>query len=42
MTPTAAENAEMRKTMAPLYEEMGKRVGKELIDEVVKTVGGQS
>jgi C4-dicarboxylate-binding protein DctP len=42
VTPTAAENAEMRKTMAPLYEEMGKRVGKELIDEVVKTVGGQS
>jgi C4-dicarboxylate-binding protein DctP len=42
LTPTAAEIADMRKTMAPLYEEMGKRVGKELIDEVVKTVGGQS
>ncbi|MBS0533790.1 MAG: TRAP transporter substrate-binding protein [Proteobacteria bacterium] len=42
LTPTAAELAELRKTMAPLYEDMGKRVGKELIDEVVKTVGGQS
>ncbi len=42
LTPTAAETAEMRKTMAPLYEDMGKRVGKELIDEVVKAVGGQS
>ena len=42
ITPTAAETAEMRKTMAPLYDDMGKRVGKELIDEVVKTVGGQS
>ena len=42
ITPTAAETDAMRKTMAPLYDDMGKRVGKELIDEVVKTVGGQS
>ena len=42
LTPTAAETAELRKTMAPLYDEMGKRVGKQLIDEVVKTVSSQS
>ncbi len=42
LTPTAAEMDAMRKAMAPLYEEMGKRVGKQLIDDVVKTVGGSS
>jgi C4-dicarboxylate-binding protein DctP len=36
--PTAAENAAMRKAMEPIYEDMGKRVGKQLIDDVVKTV----
>jgi C4-dicarboxylate-binding protein DctP len=35
---TPAEMAAMRKAMEPIYEEMGKRVGKPLIDEVVKTV----
>lgn len=42
LTPTAAEMDAMRKAMAPLYEEMGKRVGKNVIDEVVKAVGGSS
>ena len=42
LTPTAAEMDAMRKAMAPLYDDMGKRVGKPLIDEVVKTVGGAS
>jgi C4-dicarboxylate-binding protein DctP len=42
LTPTAEETAAMRKAMAPLYEDMGKRVGKQLIDDVVKTVGGAS
>jgi len=36
--PTAAENAAMRKAMEPIYEDMGKRVGKQLIDDVIKTV----
>jgi C4-dicarboxylate-binding protein DctP len=38
ITPTAAEVAAMRKAMEPIYEDMGKRVGKQLIDDVVKTV----
>jgi C4-dicarboxylate-binding protein DctP len=38
ITPTAVENAAMRKAMEPIYEDMGKRVGKQLIDDVVKTV----
>jgi C4-dicarboxylate-binding protein DctP len=42
LTPTAAEMDAMRKAMAPLYDDMGKRVGKQLIDDVVKTVGGAS
>ncbi len=42
VTPTAAEMDAMRKAMAPLYEDMGKRVGKQTIDDVVKTVGGSS
>ncbi len=38
--PTGAEQAAMRKAMEPLYAEMGARVGKALIDEVVKTTQG--
>lgn len=38
ITPTAAEMAAMRKAMEPIYEDMGKRVGKQLIDDVIKTV----
>jgi C4-dicarboxylate-binding protein DctP len=34
------EVAEMKKALNPLYEDMAKRVGKKLIDEVVATVGG--
>jgi len=37
IVPTAAEMAAMQKAMEPLYEDMGKRVGKELIDNVRKT-----
>ena len=36
ITPSAAENAAMRKTMEPLYQDMANRVGKQLIDDVVK------
>ena len=42
LTATAGEIAEMRKAMAPLYDDMGKRVGKQLIEDVVKTVGSGS
>jgi C4-dicarboxylate-binding protein DctP len=38
IVPTAAEMAAMRKAMEPIYEDMGKRVGKQLIDDVIKTV----
>jgi C4-dicarboxylate-binding protein DctP len=38
ITPTAADMAAMRKAMEPIYEDMAKRVGKQLIDDVVKTV----
>ena len=38
--PTAAEMAAMQKAMDPLYEDMGKRVGKQLIDDVRKTAQG--
>jgi C4-dicarboxylate-binding protein DctP len=38
ITPTAAEMAAMRKAMEPIYDDMAKRVGKQLIDDVVKTV----
>ncbi|MGE0062621.1 MAG: TRAP transporter substrate-binding protein [Xanthobacteraceae bacterium] len=34
------EVAEMKKALNPLYDDMAKRVGKKLIDEVVATVGG--
>ena len=40
--PTAAETAEMRKAMEPIYAEMSSRVGKALLDEVQKTVAGVS
>jgi C4-dicarboxylate-binding protein DctP len=40
IVPTAAETAAMRKAMEPLYQEMGGRVGKQLIDDVVKTTHG--
>ena len=40
ITPTSAENAAMRKAMEPLYQEMSSRVGKQLIDDVVKATSG--
>jgi C4-dicarboxylate-binding protein DctP len=40
--PTAAETAEMRKAMEPIYSDMGARVGKALLEEVTKTVAGVS
>jgi C4-dicarboxylate-binding protein DctP len=40
ITPTAAESAAMRKAMEPLYQDMASRVGKQLIDEVMKTTHG--
>jgi C4-dicarboxylate-binding protein DctP len=40
ITPTAAESEAMRKAMEPLYTEMAGRVGKKLLDEVVKTTHG--
>jgi C4-dicarboxylate-binding protein DctP len=42
LAPTADEMAAMRKVMEPIYEDMGKRVGKQLIDDIIKTVGGAS
>src|SRR5690242_15825609 len=38
--PTAAENAAMRKAMEPLYTEMSSRVGKQLIEDVMKATHG--
>ena len=38
LTPTAAETAALRKKMEPIYDEMASRVGKDLIDDIVKTV----
>ena len=40
ITPTAVESAAMRKAMEPLYQEMASRVGKQLIDDVVKATSG--
>jgi C4-dicarboxylate-binding protein DctP len=40
IVPTAAEMAAMQKAMEPLYNDMGKRVGKQLIDDVRKTAQG--
>jgi C4-dicarboxylate-binding protein DctP len=39
ITPTAAETEAMRKAMEPLYTDMASRVGKKLIDDVVKATG---
>jgi C4-dicarboxylate-binding protein DctP len=36
IVPTAAETEAMRKAMEPLYNDMASRVGKKLIDDVVK------
>ena len=36
ITPTGAEGAAMRKAMEPVYADMASRVGKALIDEVLK------
>jgi C4-dicarboxylate-binding protein DctP len=36
IVPTAAETEAMRKAMEPLYTDMASRVGKQLIDDVVK------
>jgi len=36
ITPTAAETAAMRRAMEPLFQDMASRVGKQLIDDVVK------
>ena len=38
LTPTKAEVAAMQKALDPLYQDMAKRVGKQAIDDVVKTV----
>jgi len=40
ITPSAVENDAMRKAMEPLYQEMASRVGKQLIDDVVKATAG--
>jgi C4-dicarboxylate-binding protein DctP len=40
ITPTAAESAAMRKAMEPLFQDMAGRVGKQLIDDVVKATSG--
>lgn len=40
IVPTPAETAAMRKAMEPLYQDMASRVGKQLIDDVVKATHG--
>ena len=40
IVPTPAEMAAMRKAMEPLYQDMASRVGKQLIDDVVKATQG--
>ncbi|MGA6975041.1 MAG: TRAP transporter substrate-binding protein DctP, partial [Pseudolabrys sp.] len=40
ITPTAAQNAAMRKAMEPVYADVASRVGKKLIDEVFKETQG--
>ncbi|MGE5773631.1 MAG: TRAP transporter substrate-binding protein [Hyphomicrobiales bacterium] len=40
IVPTPAEVAAMRKAMEPLYQDMASRVGKQLIDDVVKATHG--
>jgi C4-dicarboxylate-binding protein DctP len=40
ITPTPAQTAAMRKAMEPVYADVSKRVGKNLIDEVLKETQG--
>ena len=40
ITPTAAQNAAMRKAMEPVYADVASRAGKKLIDEVFKETQG--
>ena len=40
IVPTPAEVAAMRKAMEPLYQDMASRVGKQLIDDVLKATQG--
>jgi len=40
ITLTAAEMDAMKKAMAPIYDDMAKRVGKDAIADVQKTIGG--
>jgi len=40
ITLTAEQNAAMRKAMAPVYDDVGNRVGKTLIEEFLKESGG--
>ena len=40
ITPTAAQTAAMRKAMEPVYADVAARVGKKLIDEVLKETTG--
>src|SRR5215470_6917433 len=40
INPTGAEMAAMQKAMEPLYQDMGSRVGKQLIEDVRKTAQG--
>src|ERR1700742_4422478 len=42
LIPTADETAQMRKAMEPIYADMAARVGKGLIDEVLKTTADVS
>jgi C4-dicarboxylate-binding protein DctP len=39
ITPTAAETEAMQKAMAPIYDDMAKRVGKDAIAEIQKAIG---
>jgi C4-dicarboxylate-binding protein DctP len=40
IVPTAAQNAAMRRAMEPVYADVASRVGKKLIDEVLKETQG--
>ena len=42
ITPTGAEMAAMQKAMEPLYQDMASRVGKQLIDDVLKDDAGRN
>jgi C4-dicarboxylate-binding protein DctP len=39
ITPTAAEHDAMRNAMAPIYRDMGARVGKDIVDAFLKETG---